>query len=99
MAERVSTLRTFIAGKLATENTWPGVILNRAVFDCHLAQRAIAAGADAEKIRWVQPLIGPRWMAAPFTSRVPWRGQIMRHVCAVTVENGQAREARYERAE
>ncbi|MDB5807221.1 MAG: hypothetical protein JWN73_4543 [Betaproteobacteria bacterium] len=68
-----------------------------------LAQRAIAAGADAEKIRWVQPLVGPRWMAVPFTSRgFSWhggRGEIMRHVCAVTVEDGKAREARYERAE
>ncbi|HEX4329577.1 MAG TPA: hypothetical protein VH105_22510 [Burkholderiales bacterium] len=67
--------------------------------ESQLAQRAIAAGATAERIRWVQPLIGPRWMAAPFNSSVPWRQRLMRHVCAVTVENGQAREARYERAE
>ena len=67
--------------------------------ESELAQRAIAAGAVAERIRWVQPLIGPRWMAAPFNSSVPWRHEIMRHVCAVTVENGQARAARYERAE
>jgi geranylgeranyl reductase family protein len=45
IAQRVSTLRTFIAGKLAAENTWPGVILNRAVFDRDLAARAVAAGA------------------------------------------------------
>jgi hypothetical protein len=67
--------------------------------ESQLAQRAIAAGAAAERIRWVQPLIGPRWMAAPFNSSVPWRQRVMRHVCAVTVENGQAREAHYERAE
>ena len=45
VAQRVSTLRTYIAGKLAAENIWPGVILNRAVFDRHLADRAVAAGA------------------------------------------------------
>jgi flavin-dependent dehydrogenase len=45
VAQRVSTLRTFIEGKLAAENNWPGVILNRAVFDRHLAQRAVARGA------------------------------------------------------
>jgi geranylgeranyl reductase family protein len=45
VAQRVSTLRTFIAGKLAAENTWPGVILNRAVFDRYLAARAVARGA------------------------------------------------------
>ena len=44
VAQRVSTLRTFIAGKLAAESTWPGVILNRAVFDRHMAQRAVASG-------------------------------------------------------
>jgi len=45
VAQRVATLRTFIAGELAGENTWPGVILNREAFDRHLADRAVAAGA------------------------------------------------------
>ena len=45
LAQGVATLRTFIAGKLAAENAWPGVILNRAVFDEYLAGRAVAAGA------------------------------------------------------
>ena len=45
VAQKVATLRTFIAGELAAENAWPGAILNRAVFDRHLAQRAVAAGA------------------------------------------------------
>jgi flavin-dependent dehydrogenase len=45
VAQPVSTLRTFIEGKQAAENEWPGVILNRAVFDRHLADRAVAAGA------------------------------------------------------
>ena len=45
VAQAVSTLRTFIEEKLAAENEWPGVILNRAVFDRHLAERAVAAGA------------------------------------------------------
>ncbi len=45
VAQGVATLRTFIEGKLAAENAWPGVILNRAVFDRHLAERAVAAGA------------------------------------------------------
>jgi geranylgeranyl reductase family protein len=45
VAQPVSTLRTFIAGRLAAENAWPGVILNREVFDRHLADRAVAAGA------------------------------------------------------
>jgi geranylgeranyl reductase family protein len=45
VAQGVATLRTFIAGALAAENEWPGVILNRAVFDRHLADRAVAAGA------------------------------------------------------
>ena len=45
IAQPVSTLRTFIEGALAAENDWPGVILNRAAFDQHLADRAIAAGA------------------------------------------------------
>ena len=45
VAQRVGTLRTFIEGTLAAENEWPGVILNRVVFDRHLAERAVAAGA------------------------------------------------------
>jgi digeranylgeranylglycerophospholipid reductase len=45
VAQRVGTLRTFIDGKLVAENAWPGVILNRAVLDQHLAQRAVDAGA------------------------------------------------------
>jgi geranylgeranyl reductase family protein len=45
VAQPVNTLRTFIEGKLAAENAWPGVILNRALFDRHLADRAAAAGA------------------------------------------------------
>ena len=45
VAQPVSSLRTFIAGALAAENQWPGVVLNRAVFDRHLADRAVAAGA------------------------------------------------------
>jgi geranylgeranyl reductase family protein len=46
VAQSVSTLRTFIAGELAAENAWPGVILHREVFDRHLAGRAAAAGAS-----------------------------------------------------
>jgi digeranylgeranylglycerophospholipid reductase len=45
VAQRVGTLRTFIEGKQVAENAWPGVILNRATFDQHLAQRAVDAGA------------------------------------------------------
>jgi geranylgeranyl reductase family protein len=45
VAQSVSTLRTFISGELAAENAWPGVILNREVFDRHLAEGAVAAGA------------------------------------------------------
>jgi digeranylgeranylglycerophospholipid reductase len=45
VAQRVTTLRTFIEGRAAAENHWPGVILNRPAFDAHLAARAVAAGA------------------------------------------------------
>ncbi len=45
VAQTVSTLRTFVEGRFAAENAWPGVVLHRAVFDQHLAQRAVAAGA------------------------------------------------------
>jgi digeranylgeranylglycerophospholipid reductase len=45
VAQRVATLRTFIEGRVVAENAWPGVILSRAIFDQHLARRAVEAGA------------------------------------------------------
>jgi hypothetical protein len=57
-----------------------------------LAQRALAAGADPAGTRWVQPLVGPRWLVATFIGVTPRS----RHLCMVGVEAGLAREARYE---
>jgi len=56
VAQRVGTLRTFIEGTLAAENEWPGVILNRVVFDRHLASapspRAPHCGPTARCPPW-----------------------------------------------
>ncbi len=45
VAQRVDSLRTFIEGKLAAENHWPGAVLHRSLFDQHLAAQAVSAGA------------------------------------------------------
>lgn len=57
-----------------------------------LLARALAAGADAAATRWVQPLVGPRWLAATFLGY----GPRSRHLCVVTVEAGLAKESHYE---
>lgn len=57
-----------------------------------LLTRALAAGADAAHTRVVQPLVGPRWLAATFIGYTP----ASRHLCVVTVEAGHARDSHYE---
>jgi geranylgeranyl reductase family protein len=41
----VESLQTYVEGRLLAENRWPGVILNRALFDRALAERAVNRGA------------------------------------------------------
>ncbi|HEY4372903.1 MAG TPA: hypothetical protein VGN52_13325 [Burkholderiales bacterium] len=57
-----------------------------------LLTRALAAGADAAHTRVVQPLVGPRWLAATFLGYTP----ASRHLCVVTVEAGLAKDSHYE---
>jgi digeranylgeranylglycerophospholipid reductase len=45
IARKVGGLRTFIQGKLVAENHWPGVVLDRALFDQYLARQAVRRGA------------------------------------------------------
>jgi len=48
LAQRVHSLRTYIRGEVVAENQWPGIIVNRNVFDQHLVGRAVARGATLE---------------------------------------------------
>jgi geranylgeranyl reductase family protein len=45
-AQPVEAMRTFIQGKLAAENRWPGMMLHRASFDQAMADRAVSLGAQ-----------------------------------------------------
>jgi geranylgeranyl reductase family protein len=45
IAQRVEGMRTFIEGRMAAESRWPGMLLNRALFEQELARGAVGDGA------------------------------------------------------